>query len=263
MTIGNSVHPVKAFPLSQKNSATFRDLYMSNTMLVLVLSGSKRVLLKQGNILDALPDELLVFPSSSFISIENRVTSGSDYKAWCLCYSDEIINNVFQSPSPAEKSLSPIHITPCPNSLLSLLRSFGEPENYRDYPVEVLHRRLTEPLLWLKSLGHDLATPSKQNLDRRVRNLIASDPAHKWRSSSVASALGYIESTMRRKLTKYSLTFSEILMSCRLEHALTLLQSTQLSISEIALDCGFSTPSHFSDTFKQRFSVQPKHIRST
>ena len=69
------------------------------------------------------------------------------------------------------------------------------------------------------------------------------------------------EATMRRWLSKSGQGFAKTLLNTRLEHGLSLLQTTDDRISEIALDCGFKTPSHFSDAFRKRFGIKPKDIR--
>lgn len=47
----------------------------------------------------------------------------------------------------------------------------------------------------------------------------------------------------------------------RLNQATRLLQSKQLSLSDIALRCGFSSQSHFSNRFKSHFKVTPAAFR--
>lgn len=47
----------------------------------------------------------------------------------------------------------------------------------------------------------------------------------------------------------------------RLHHARELLLTTGLSITEIALDCGFSSSSHFSDAFARHFGVTASQLR--
>lgn len=70
------------------------------------------------------------------------------------------------------------------------------------------------------------------------------------------------EATLRRSLAGSGQGFARILHNARLERGLALLQTTDLPISRIALDCGFGTPSHFSDSFRKRFGIPPKSIRS-
>lgn len=52
-------------------------------------------------------------------------------------------------------------------------------------------------------------------------------------------------------------SIGEIYLRIRLDHAVHLLRSTSLSITTIAMSCGFATASHFSRLFKRHFSVSP------
>lgn len=47
----------------------------------------------------------------------------------------------------------------------------------------------------------------------------------------------------------------------RLNRAKTLLQNTQLSVSEICYDSGFKNTSHFNSLFKEKFGLPPKQFR--
>ncbi|MGO1119934.1 GlxA family transcriptional regulator [Rhodovibrionaceae bacterium A322] len=58
-------------------------------------------------------------------------------------------------------------------------------------------------------------------------------------------------------------TFLESYRRIRLEHARQLLQQSALSISEIAYATGFSSSSHFSRCFAQRFQLTPRQARKS
>lgn len=47
----------------------------------------------------------------------------------------------------------------------------------------------------------------------------------------------------------------------RLEHAKSLLNLTSMSITEISLECGYSSSSHFSNTFRQKMGTTPTKYR--
>lgn len=49
--------------------------------------------------------------------------------------------------------------------------------------------------------------------------------------------------------------------NCRLEHAKSLLKLTSMSMTEIALECGYSSPSHFSNAFRQKMGTTPTKYR--
>lgn len=59
----------------------------------------------------------------------------------------------------------------------------------------------------------------------------------------------------------YRTTPAKWLIKRRLECAAQMLRTTSLSILEIALECGFEEPSHFSRTFKSRFGRSPTDYR--
>ena len=66
-------------------------------MFVLVLSGTKRVVQHIDTGMEVEPGELHIFLSGSFITIENRIVSGDDYKTFCVSYPDSMIDCVFDA----------------------------------------------------------------------------------------------------------------------------------------------------------------------
>ncbi|RLB94985.1 MAG: hypothetical protein DRH90_26020 [Deltaproteobacteria bacterium] len=65
-----------------------------------------------------------------------------------------------------------------------------------------------------------------------------------------------------RELRKYSgTTPTEFINRLRIEHAAQLLCTTDKSILEIALDCGFENQGHFHRRFKDRFETTPLKYR--
>ena len=53
----------------------------------------------------------------------------------------------------------------------------------------------------------------------------------------------------------------ELLREMRLQRAHTLINTTTKSISEIAYEVGFHTPSYFSNCFKKQFGQYPTELR--
>lgn len=56
--------------------------------------------------------------------------------------------------------------------------------------------------------------------------------------------------------------FLDSYRNIRLDHARKLLEQSPLVISEVAFATGFSSASHFSRAYKQRFGIQPKSVRA-
>lgn len=63
--------------------------------------------------------------------------------------------------------------------------------------------------------------------------------------------------------TLYHIPPGKWLRQKRLEQSCRLLKSTNHLISEIAFQCGFQSPSHFSRVFKMEFGVSPSQFRHT
>jgi AraC family transcriptional regulator, exoenzyme S synthesis regulatory protein ExsA len=69
-------------------------------------------------------------------------------------------------------------------------------------------------------------------------------------------------SSFKREFRRcYGTTPAKWLIGRRLECAAQMLRTTSMSITEIALECGFGEPSHFSRTFKARFGRAPTDFR--
>jgi len=56
-------------------------------------------------------------------------------------------------------------------------------------------------------------------------------------------------------------TIGDYYKSVRLKHAQLLLKSTEMSITEVAIACGFVTSSHFTRNYRQKFRVRPSSDR--
>ena len=61
--------------------------------------------------------------------------------------------------------------------------------------------------------------------------------------------------------TELNISFQMYLRNMRLEHAIMLLRTTNLSVAHICLECGFNSFSNFTKIFKKRFGILPKDVR--
>ena len=69
-------------------------------------------------------------------------------------------------------------------------------------------------------------------------------------------------SSFKREFRRcYGTTPAKWLIGRRLESAAQMLRTTSMSMTEIALECGFEEPSHFSRTFKAKFGRSPTGYR--
>ena len=82
--------------------------------------------------------------------------------------------------------------------------------------------------------------------------------------ADLAAQVHMSERTLNRKLKALSgETPKQLLLSVRLGFAAQLLDSSELSITEVSHTSGFSDASYFSRKFKEHFSQTPKQYRHT
>lgn len=257
----DEIGQVSIFPITQATTATFVDLYFRLTFFFFIQRGEKHVETPtQGEMLGREGD-LMIFPPGAMVTMVNRPVLDDAYRAIGVCFSHDLIDAVF-ADVPKLRNATNVQIVPArphdPNAILSLIQDNLANESL---PEPVRRHRLIEPLIWLRDIGVVLPTTIEDQPISKVRRLIETDLSRPWMAEEVAAHFAISEATMRRWLSRTGQGFSKILLHTRLERGLSLLQTTDGQISEIALDCGFKTPSHFSDAFRKRFGIKPKDIR--
>lgn len=67
---------------------------------------------------------------------------------------------------------------------------------------------------------------------------------------------------LSRSMKKYkNITLSDFINNIRLNHAANLLKYTNLSITDIAIECGYNNVSYFPVCFKKKYGISPKTFR--
>ncbi len=79
--------------------------------------------------------------------------------------------------------------------------------------------------------------------------------------ADLAANFGYEYHYLSRLLnSSYRINFTDTLNRCRIEHAVSLLEETDKSITEIALESGFSSIRSFNHTFKSIMGTSPSEL---
>lgn len=252
---------VSILPITQATTATFTDLYFRLTFFFFIKTGSKRVLSpKQGELIGQEGD-LMIFPPGSMLTMENRPVLDDVYRAVGVSFADAMIDSVFAGTSKPQPVKGIQIIRAEPDQPANLLDIVQDTLANKDLPAAIRDHRLLEPLIWLRHKGIHLPTHNEELPLSRLRRLIETDLTYEWRTLDVADHFAMSEATLRRWLAKSGQGFAKTLLNTRLEHGLSLLQTTGTPITQIAFECGFKTPSHFSDAFRRRFGIRPKEIR--
>jgi AraC family transcriptional regulator, positive regulator of tynA and feaB len=133
----------------------------------------------------------------------------------------------------------------------------------------VPHSAVAEQIAVLLALATTPATPSltthKRGLLKRVSQTLR-DRCHEQDldPSAVASSLGLSRRYIHVLFAAAGTTFSHELYGCRLQRAERLLRDRRydgVGIAEIAWNCGFSEPSHFTRRFRESFGLPPTAYR--
>jgi TolB-like protein/AraC-like DNA-binding protein len=79
--------------------------------------------------------------------------------------------------------------------------------------------------------------------------------------SELADAMNMSRSNLLRKVKKETnLSVSQLISQVRLNHALDLLKTTSLNVSEVSHQVGFNSPSYFIKCFRERYGFPPGEI---
>ncbi|WP_245629214.1 helix-turn-helix transcriptional regulator [Celeribacter indicus] len=259
---GRKMSDVTLFSITQASAAIFHGLYIGQTFLCVVRAGTKKVLCPVNGEMTASEGDLIVFPPESFVTLENRPLRDAAYRADGAYLSHDLLLAA-SSPDSQGPRRTGIRILPAAEQEgYDLFAPLAATVDAEDLPEPIRRHRLMEPLIWLRHHGLEPTLPRDDHPIQQVRRLVETDLTHDWRLSEIARRFAMSEATLRRRLAAEGQGFAKILHNARLERGLGLLQTTELPISRIALESGFGTPSHFSDSFRKRFGMAPKAIRS-
>lgn len=96
----------------------------------------------------------------------------------------------------------------------------------------------------------------------RLKNLIQANLTNPdLKVDLLAKDLGLSRTQFYRKLSSLTdLGVSDLIRNARCESALELIRKGELNFSEIAYEVGYSSPGHFSRSFKKRFGLAPSEV---
>ena len=128
-------------------------------------------------------------------------------------------------------------------------------EKLRYYFINNIHKINTDNSFG--SIEQDFLSKINEIINENLDN-------SKFSVENLASALNISRVQLYRKIKAIlGVSISDYIQNIRLEKAKTLLQETQLTISEIAYATGFSSPNYFSTSFKNKFDNSPKAYRAS
>lgn len=91
----------------------------------------------------------------------------------------------------------------------------------------------------------------------RVKMIITNNIGHNWTISNLAKEMALSTSSLKNRLKNEGKKYSSILMECRMEKASSLLIKKNITIKNIAFECGFKSASYFTTCFKKFYGYTP------
>jgi AraC-like DNA-binding protein len=145
---------------------------------------------------------------------------------------------------------------------------FDAPTSYVQVPQDALDEvcRFADPVAYRVAIA-DLRTALERrhgtiSFAERVRLLFEEDPGQAH-SARVADKLSVSTSTLKRRLADEGTTFRDVRESWLREQAIALLLDPTTTISQVAVDLGYSDLSNFSHAFKRWTGQSPRKFRHT
>jgi transcriptional regulator GlxA family with amidase domain len=77
-------------------------------------------------------------------------------------------------------------------------------------------------------------------------------------SNHINASLSYLEASFKKSI---GLSLMQYIIKSRINLATKKLIETKSSINQVALDCGFNSSTHFSNTFKKHMGFSPRYYR--
>lgn len=133
--------------------------------------------------------------------------------------------------------------------------------------IEIPRHLVARPLVKTDSLtctegSLDSATGQQglaNKLAQQIQHMLSENPVT---MTTMADYLAIHPRTIQRLLALEGTSFSQLLEEVRIERAMTSLTSSDISITQLALELGYSEAAHFSRAFKRCNGVSPRAYRT-
>lgn len=234
--------------------------------LILVEEGAKE-LHGAGGAAMVSAGHLVALPAGAQVTLRNGPDARSgQYRARALGFDAALVAAFFSGfprpPVTLRAPDDPWRILPSSATVMEAFERASAAVRSTDLSDALARHRVQEVLLVLAEQGVVWPPEDGDRLAPRLRLLIAGRPDAPWSAADAARAAAVSEATLRRRLAAEDTCFRDILTDVRLSHGLMLLQTSRAGITEIALACGYESPSRFAGRFRDRFGTPPSGIRT-
>lgn len=234
-------------------------LTVPSDLLVAVVAGRK-VLHGSGRTVTAHQGQAVLISRGTQWDVVNDPYGQRQYEAWVLPFDDALVREFTPPTAERTQAVGSAQVVKLEDDLLSALQRTLPNEPSVSFALQ-RHRSL-EVMLMLAEKGWSFSPIQEVSWTERIQWMVRQRPAQNWTVESLAKAFCMSESSLRRRLTGSTFTLAELVRNARLQVALGMLQTTDMSVGEVAQHCGWASHSRFTAAFQQRWNVVPSVVRS-
>ncbi len=239
-----------------------RAVVLDRPIIVSVLAGTKTIYLdEQEYIFKA--GELFFLPSAIAIDVINQPDLNSgEYIALVLELSSNLIERIrLAYPEVVDETHSnnfqsknirlDIPLSPdLAETFIHLVKNVVD--NVQEADISYLNEHHIIEVI-LRLLRSDLREQILQvvypDFLTYICHILHRDLSFSWSATKLAEELGISVSTLKRRLKAKNVSFKQILLQERMNKAMRLLKQDRYAIAEIAIACGYESPSRFATRF--------------
>lgn len=245
----------------QPQALEFARLPIDQALLIRVHRGSKRLRWKGGEWVIHAGEAALIAAGQAF-DVANLVPDQGAYESAWLAWDPDLLADHAER-FPQRQTAEGVHLLGRLEAAFNAAFEQAHAMLSADslLPHAIARHRIAELLHWLDHHGAGPKPARAAKSSSRVRQLLAAAPDRRWSAAEIAERLAMSEATLRRRLAAEGVSLSELLVDVRMSYTLTLLQTSDRPISQIALETGYESPSRFAVRFRQRFGFAPTAVR--
>ena len=224
--------------------------YHENSHITFILQGGNREQRKNQE-LEAIPGEILFYASGELHRNLNTRHPSRNINV-------EIENSFFSQYNLEITSINNTKLN-CANAKFALLKAYRECLTNDELSHAMIHELLLDFITMTTQIKDEKFNPEWARLLRNILN-------DRWNENILLHELAGLAQvhpvTISKFFPKYfRCTLGEYVRKLRIEKATTLIRKSQLSLTDIAHQCGFFDQSHFIRVFKQTTGFLPTHYK--
>lgn len=249
-----------AAQILQRQDLQFRRITLIGPSLIVVREGAKTFDGAQGKV-TVHAGGAMALAGGQVCDVTNHVGRTGVYRATALGWDEALLAGMQGriATSPMRPAAALPQIAPgFAEAVDAAVTAITDP---RGVPQAVARHRLQEVLLWLDAAGVAFPEAGPKTLGQSLMLRIATRPGEDWSVAQVAAQLCLSEGTLRRRLAEEGTGLRELVTETRMNAALTLLQTSDAPVGQIAADLGYDSASRFTARFRARFGFAPSQIR--